>query len=358
MIKVLQIIDGKSFGGICKLFIDIEKKISKNIKFDYLTATNIDSEFYNLNIERKNLKGRIIYNHRLYEFLKNHNYDIVHINSGAFFFTFCCVIICKISGIKKIVVHSHNTPKISKLKKILIKVLNPLYRKLTDAHLSCSEKASKSLFTKTYDAIILKNGIDANKFKYNEKIRNEYRKELNIENKIVYGHVGRFDEQKNHNFLIDLFYEIQNKQDAVLLLVGTGKLENQIKEKVKQLKIEDEVLFLGFRKDINNLLNTMDIFLFPSIHEGLPICLVEALTSGLPTFVSNGIPEAANISNNFYKINTFDIKDWTKQVLNVKTKDRTNEYQNTIKKGFDIKETSKQLEQIYKDLIKWEQNTQ
>lgn len=350
--KVLQIMDGKSFGGICKLFTDIEKNISNNIKFDYLTATNIHEKFYNLNIDRKTLKGRIIYNHRLYKFLKTNKYDIVHINSGAFFFTFLCVIMCRLTCNKKTIVHSHNTPKINKVKRTLIKILNPLYRKMTNVHLSCSSEAAKSLFTKTDDVIILKNGLDVNKFKYNEKIRNEYRKELGIENKQVYGHVGRFDKQKNHDFLINLFYEIQKKQDAVLLLVGTGILEDEIKQKVKQLKIENKVLFLGFRDDVNKLLNCMDIFLFPSLYEGLGIVVIEAQTSGLPTFVSNGIPDEANISNNFHKINTFDIKEWTKQIANTKSKDRNNEYKNTIKKGFDIKNTSKQLEQIYKDLIK------
>ena len=352
MIKVLQIMDGKSFGGICKLFTDVEKNISKNIKFEYLTATNIHNRFYNLNTERKTLRGKIIYNYRLHKFLKKNKYDVIHINSGAFFFTFFCIIICKLTGIKKIIIHSHNTPKINKIKKLLIRILNPLYRKMTNVHLSCSSEAAKSLFTKTDDVVIIKNGIDINKYKYNENVRNEYRKKLNIENKMVYGHVGRFDKQKNHDFLIDLFFEIQKEQDAVLLLVGNGKLEEIIKEKTQKFKIEDKVLFLGFRNDIDRLLNAMDIFLFPSIHEGLPISIIESLTSGLPTFVSNGIPEEANISKEFHKINSFDTEEWKKEILNVELKDRTNQYKKTIKKGYDIKTTSKQLEQIYKDLVK------
>lgn len=352
MIKILQIMDGKSYGGICKLFTEIEKNISNDIRFNYLTANFINDKFYNLNIDRKKLKGRIIYNYRLFNFLKKHKYDIVHINSGAFFFTFFCVIICKLSGNKKIIVHSHNTPKINKLKKILIILLNPLYRKLTNIHLSCSKEASKSLFTKTDDVIILKNGIDTNKYKYNEKTRNEYRKELNLENKIVYGHIGRFDKQKNHDFLIDLFYEIQKEQDAILLLIGNGKLEVNIKEKVKKLKIEDKVIFLEFRYDIDKLLNAMDIFIFPSHYEGLGIVVIESLTSGLQTFASSGIPEEANISNNFHKIYSYNIDDWKKQILNTKLNNRKNAYKDTIKSGYDIKETSKQLESIYKDLIK------
>ena len=154
---------------------------------------------------------------------------------------------------------------------------------------------------------MLKNGVDIEKYKYNEKVREEYRKKLNIDKKIVYGHVGRFHPQKNHEFLIDLFYEISLKQDnSILLLVGDGELIDRIKNKVKELKLEDKVLFLGFREDIDKLMNAMDYFLFPSLYEGLGIVTIEAQTSGLLTFVSKEIPEDANITSNFYRIDSFD----------------------------------------------------
>ena len=155
MISVLQIVDGKSFGGIVKLMIELNNNISKEIKFDFLTATNVYDKWKNLNISRKTLKGKILYNFRLFKYSKNNKYDIVHINSGAFFFTFQVVIICKLSKIKKIVVHSHNTPNINKIKRFFIKLLNPLYRKLIDVKLTCSKEATKSLFTKTNDVIVL-----------------------------------------------------------------------------------------------------------------------------------------------------------------------------------------------------------
>ena len=352
MIRVLQIIDGKSFGGIVKLMIELNKNISNEIKFDFLTATNICDDWNNLNISRKNFIGRRKYNHRLYKYLKKNKYDIVHINSGAFFFTFQVAIICKLTGIKNIVVHSHNTPRINEFKKLLIKILNPLYRKMIAVKLACSKEAAKSLFTKAEDVMVLKNGIDVEEFKFNEEIRNEYRKKLGIENKLVYGNVARFEIQKNHEFLIDLFYEIQNKQDnAVLLLVGTGNLEQQIKEKVHNLNIENKVIFLGFRKDIDLLLNCMDIFILPSFYEGLPVSIIEAQTSGLPVFVSNGISDEAKITNDFHKIESYDIKEWTSSILNIELEDRSNSYKDTIKKGYDIKQTCEILEDVYKGLI-------
>lgn len=354
MIKVLQVMDGNQYGGVYEIMLRIGRNI-KNIEFHYLTPIKVyeSSKSYNLNIDRSTLQGRLIYNHRLYKFLKINKYDIVHISSGAFFFTFFSAITSRFAGIKRIVVHSRNTPNINSIKKILIKILNPLYRKITNVHLSCSKNAIKSLFTKEDDVIVIKNGIEINKYKFNEKIRNEYRKKLNIEDKIVYGHIGRFSKQKNHEFLINLFYELQKEQDAILLLVGDGELENNIKEQVKKLKIEDKVIFLGFRTDINNLLNCMDIFLFPSIYEGFGNVLIESQTNGLPTFVSNPITEEANISKNFHKTNSYDINEWKEEILKTKIdlNKRKYAYKDTINSGFDIKETTKQLERIYKDLI-------
>lgn len=347
--RVLEIIDGYSFGGIAKVIEDLSNNI-ENISFDFLTATNINSNWNTLNIDRRTLKGKIIYNYRLYKYLKKNKYDIVHINTAAFFYSFQVVLICRLCNIKKIVVHSHCMPNIIFVKRIFIRLLNPLYRSLTDVQLSCSKGALKSLYTKDKNVIILKNGIDVNKYKYNEKIRNKIRKELNIENKIVYGHVGRFEKQKNHNFLIDLFYELQKHNDSVLLLVGTGSLENEIKENVINLGIQDKVIFLGFKDNIGELLCAMDVFIFPSLYEGLGISVIEAQTSGLPTVVSSFIPEEANISDRFIKIFSYNKEEWVKQILKIRKSRRNKCYINTIKHGYDIKECSKELEKIYIEL--------
>ena len=352
MIKVLQIMDGKIFGGITKLMLDVSENISSNIKFDFLTATDIYDKFYNLDISRETFKGRFIFNFRLYKFLRRHKYDIVHINSGAFFFTFFCVIVCRLSGVKRIVVHSHNTYNFNCFKRILVGLLNPLYRRLTSVHLSCSFDAIKSLFTKSDDVIVLKNGIDVSKYKYSERVRVEYRNKLNISDKVVYGHVGGFNKQKNHDFLIDLFYELQKKQNCVLLLIGTGDLEVSVKEKVSKLGISDKIVFLGFRYDVNKLLNCMDVFLFPSLYEGFGNVVIETLTNGLPVFVSSGVPDDSNVSSNYHKINTYNIDDWVSDILNVKFDDRKSAYKDVVKAGFDIKSTSKELEKIYIDLMK------
>lgn len=354
MIKVLQIIDGSSFGGISKLMLDVSNNIGKDIKFDFLSATKIYNDWYNLDANRKSIKGKMLYNYRLFKFLKKHEYDVIHINSAVFLFSFQVVLIAKLVGIKKIIVHSHNSPYISKTRKIIIKLLNPIYRKMTDCHLTCSKEASKSLFTKTDDVVLIKNGVNISKFRYNESIRNKYRKELNVDDKVVYGHVGRIHKQKNHDFLIDLFYEIQKKNPNVsLMVVGTGEDEYKVRSKVKELSIDDKVLFLGFREDTNKLLFAMDVFLFPSVHEGLPVSIIEAQTSGLPVVVSNAITEDSHILDCFYKIDSFDLKKWIKKVETIKiNNNRKDAYKKVIDRGYDIKDTAKQLEKIYKGLIR------
>ena len=347
MKKVLQISMGETYGGIERLEESFKNNI-KNFQVDVLTPTKIfdDNNYYDLNISRNSFLEKIKYNHRLSKFLKNNHYDIVHINSSVFLFSYQVARIAKKNN-SKVIAHYHSIPKVSKLKSIIIKILMPFYKKKIDIFLSCSKEASF-----TNDSTIIKNGIDIEKYKYNEKIREEYRNKLNIKDKKVYGHIGRFDTNKNHDFLIDVFYEIQKKEkNSILLLIGEGESISKIKDKVNNLNINDKVIFLGSRNDTYNLLNAMDIFIFPSIKEGLGLSIIESLTSGLPTYVSNGIPEEANISNNFHRINDFNTNNWVKIILKDKKSKRNNSYKDTINSGYDIKESTKELEKIYKDLI-------
>ena len=319
--KVLQVSMGERFGGIERLEFNFLKYINKNIKFDFLTPNNIPfneykqeienlgGNVYNLNVSRHNRKGKIVYAHRLYKFLKNNQYDIVHINSSVFFFSFYVALISKLCKNGKIVVHVHSLPRVNKLKRLLIKILFPLYFKITDEYLACSKKAGEAFFSKKYmnKVRILKNGIEVERFKFDKNTRDEYRKKLNLGNNVVYGNIGRFEKEKNHLFLIDIFYEIQkHKKNSKLLLVGEGNLKKQIEEKVKRLKITDKVIFLGFRKDIDEILNCMDVFILPSISEGLGISAIEAQTNGAYIYCSKAIPNEAKISSNF---DYFDLSD-------------------------------------------------
>lgn len=349
MKKVLFISMGEIFGGIEKQELDIANNI-KNYDIEFLTPIKLfnTKKEHTLNISRNKYINRIKYNYKLYKFLKNNKYDIIHINSSVFLFSFQVALISKITKHKIIVVESHSIPYISKIKRLLIKILLPIYKRLINKSLSCSIEAEKSLFLNNTE--ILNNGIDINNYKFNEKIRNEYRKNLNIEDKKVYGTIGRIDKNKNYNFLIDLFNNIKDK-NSILLIIGTGPDKEQIENKIKELKLDKKVLLLGQRQDIKELLSCMDIFIFPSLKEGFGLSIIESLTSGLPTIINSNIK--INIkSNNLYRIDNYDISTWKETINNIKINKRENSYKEVINSGYDIKDTCKSLEKIYNDMIK------
>lgn len=287
--------------------------------------------------------------------LQNNHYDIVHSHmdsAGSFLLKEA-----KKAGIKVRVAHSHNTNnQIDKgnpvknfaYKKILDYARNSI-NKYASVKLACSKEAGEWLYGNS-DFIVINNSIDTDKFRYNQDVRSRVRKELNISDKTVIGHIGRFSNQKNHMFLIDIFYEYQKlKNNAFLLLVGSGELEGQIKEKAKSLDISDKVLFLGLRNDTNELMQAMDLFLLPSLFEGLPVVGIEAQASGLPCLISETVSSSVKITPTVvFQSLTNSPKEWA---LNIN--DLINDYKRTdtsqliIDAGYDIKSTIDKLESIY-----------
>lgn len=189
---------------------------------------------------------------------------------------------------------------------------------------------------------ILNNAIPYQKFIFDNKIRNKMRKDLNIENKLVIGHIGRFNEQKNHKFLIKIFKEIKKEnENAMLLLVGKGNLEDEIRRQVEQLKLNDSVMFLGVRKDIPELLMTMDMFVFPSLYEGMPNTVIEAQATGLKCIVSDTITKEANITGLVTYVSlTNDLNIWKNNILKNYTYKREDTSKILKQKGYDIKDVS------------------
>lgn len=366
MMKVLQISAGSVYRGLEKQQFEWLCNIN-NIKFDFISPSKntykekkkqmekLGANVYDLNMDNCNKLNKIKFINRLYKFLKNNKYDAVHINCTAFITSFLMVFVSKLTHQKRIIVHSHNDNlnNIKYLRKIIFIMLNPLYNRMIDDVISCSEKATYSLLTKNNikkrKVYILKNGIDIDKYKYNVKIRNKYIQKYHLEGKTVYGHVGAFDKVKNHELLIDIFYKIQQQQDSVLLLVGEGILQNKIKNKIKKLNIENKVVFLGFREDVDKLLNCMDIFIFPSFSEGLGTSIIESQTNGLITYCSKGIQKEANISP-FFRY--FDLNEnldvLVGKIIKEKKVKREDAYEYTKENGYDIKDVCGKLVQIYK----------
>ena len=348
--KILYVSMGEKFGGIEKLELDIVNNINKNIKIDVLTPVDIYKDFISLDISRKSIIGRIKYLKEFNRYLKDNKYDIVHINSSVFLFSYQIAYICKKNKIKRVIAHSHSIPKISFIKRMIRRILIPSYLKLVDKFFACSKEASRSLLPNKYinKFTIVKNGIDVDKYKYKENIRKKIRNKYKL-NGTVYGYVGRFEEEKNPIFLIDIFKEIiKINNNSYLLLVGDGSLKSKLEEYVDELDISNKVIFTGYSDKVYDLLNCMDIFILPSKYEGLGISLIEAQTNGLFVYTSYLVDEA-KISNNIKCFSLDDnIYDIALDIVSNKKKIKRDElYKNTIKYGYSIKDICSELEKIY-----------
>ena len=201
--------------------------------------------------------------------------------------------------------------------------------------------------------IILNNAIDTSKFSYNKEIRKSIRKKENLEGKFVVGHAGRFVNQKNHEFLIDIFYEIHKMdKNTELLLFGDGPLRQNIEIKVKNLKLESNVKFMGIKQNINEYMQAMDIFLLPSFYEGLPVVGVETQTSGLSCIFSTNVTEEAKlIEDTIYIDLDKGAKYWAEQALQFKETQRKDKSSLIAERGFDIKKEARKLQNYYLNLL-------
>lgn len=370
LIKVMQINAGnKNFGGVSAMTLKIYKNIDrKKFQFDFVSPMKTTYELKRKEIEQLggnivelNTSGNIIKRKiqlhlRLTELIKRRKYQIVHINSGAFFFNLQVAAIAKMAGAKRIIVHSRNGINHNEKIKNFLKVpCKPLLRLLATDFLTCSKEASENMFTKRMiknnEIITIHNGIDTKQYKYNENIAKEYKSKLNIEGKIVIGNIGRFMEQKNHKFLLEVFEKfLKINKNSVLLLIGEGKLKEKIKNYAKELKIDKNILFLGLREDVPNLLMSMDCFILPSIYEGLPAVGVEAQASGLPLILADTITKEVKFSENVKYLSLNEsTTTWANEINNMLNKGENRElaYENVKEKGFDIKDTAKKIEEIY-----------
>ena len=176
---------------------------------------------------------------------------------------------------------------------------------------------------------------------------------MGIKNKFVVGHVGRFCYQKNHEFLIEVFKRVHDKdENSVLLLAGIGELQDDIKKKVSLFGLEDSVIFLGARNDIDRIYQAMDVFVLPSRYEGLGMVAIEAQASGLPVLASPKVPDEIKITNNVWFLPLNDNKDvWAKKVLGCRKISRDNTSVEIERAGFDISREAKKLEEYYNNIL-------
>ena len=259
-------------------------------------------------------------------------------------------------GIKKRIIHAHNSGnETSKLRGIFHYLNKTRLSQYATDYWSCSMAASEYFYNENIinspKHHIINNAIQTKDYAFNEAVRNEIRKEYKLEDKYVIGHVGRFQYQKNHEFLVDVFNEyLKLDNNVVLMLIGQGEGEEAIRQKVADLGMTENVMFMGVRSDVNKLLQAMDIFVLPSHFEGLPLVLVEAQTAGLPCYASKDvITKESDVTGNIEFISLDDgDKKWAQIIYDNKKSDDRNKYtQLVIDAGFDINtETNKFINYI------------
>ena len=190
------------------------------------------------------------------------------------------------------------------------------------------------------EAYILDNGFSVCEYEFSECQRDRYRKEFDLGSNYVLGHVGRFSEQKNHSFLLDVFAGfLVNEPNARLLLIGGGPLKQAVRNKATSLGVSDKIIFGGVRSDVSKLLNAFDVFVFPSKYEGMPNTVLEAQANGLHCIVSDRITREANVTGNvdFVPIDTVAL--WVEELIKALKQERDPKASNVlIDKGYGITE--------------------
>lgn len=369
MIRILECGMGKKNnpGGIESYLINQYRCIYDKCQVDYLKC--VDGE---MAYEDEILKHSKIYSipERKYHYIKFYielivlafhvrgKYDCFVFNTGSLSQAFPLVFAC-LAGIDKRIIHAHaqsDEIDVNIFRKIMYAVNRPIVSLFATEYWACSEEAGRWLFHgKNYR--IINNAIDSKKFSYNESVRRKMRKELNLENNFVIGHIGRFSPIKNHMFLLKVFDKIHSvDKTSVLLLIGdyknskTSAYTESVMAAIKKHNLSDCVRIIDFTYNINEYYQAMDVFVLPSIKEGLPLVTIEAQAASLPCVVSEGVPKGADVIPELIThISLDNMSNWVDKILGLRNrKQRFERYREIVAGGFDVHYES---ENIIKYLI-------
>ena len=360
-LRILHVVVNMNRGGAETLIMNLYRNINREkVQFDFLTCKKgvFDKEIRMLGgrvyrIPYITEVGKRAFSKGISNFLTMHPvYKIIHSHLDKM--SGLVLQAAKKAKVPIRIAHSHNTESEGHYLAKLYKWYVGNLVKNTATHLyACSHAAAKWLFGKQSEqAYILRNGIETDKFQFSSQIRSTTRHELEIhENTFVIGHVGRFSNQKNHLFLLDIFAGIHKKlPNSLLVLVGDGLNRGKITKRIRELNLQKQVKLLGIREDIPALLQIFDVFVFPSLHEGLPVTLVEAQGAGLPCIISDRITVEVDMGMGLVQyLSLTDKPAWEGCIFKIAKNKQTREMsQNAlIDKGYDIKQIAKQTESNY-----------
>lgn len=357
-IRILHVLQRMEAGGTQALLMNLYRNINREkVQFDFLVEYP-NEQFYDNEILE--LGGKIYYTNfrkdkNIFLFIKTfkslvveNNYKIVHVHTYSI--GYFILKAAKKLNVPVRIAHSHSNSMTNDYRKYLKYILQRLYPIYATDLMACSKDAGDYLF-KGRNYQILKNAIDSKKFAFDNNNRSKIRKELHIENNFVIGHVGRFKPEKNHEFLIDLFVEIKRtNKNAKLLLVGNGDPNDNLINKIEKCAINDDVIILKNRTDVNELYHAMDVFVFPSLYEGLGIVAIEAQAAGTPCITSNNLPLESIVTPLCCQLDLNCGKDiWIKKIYELAASSNAHKNMSDYIRNanYDIEESSKFMENYY-----------
>lgn len=353
-IRVLHVLTGLSSGGAESFIMNMYRNMDHSkVQFDFLLRST--DNIYREELEKMGSKIYITASFPRHfirnavqtaRFFKEHSYDIIHVHANALLYTYA-LSCAKRNGVKCRIIHSHNAAMAYMR---LLPLHNANKRRITSLatdYFACSDDAGRWMFPGDFK--VIPNAIDLHAFAFNKQMRKNVRQNLGIdEDDFVIGHIGRFTPQKNHAFLLDVFAEVvKKKPNARLLLLGDGELRRDMEEKAANMQLQDQVIFLGARKDVADIINAFDMFVFPSTYEGLGIVLLEAQANGIYSICSDAVPNQAILTAYVKKLFlSDDASVWASHVLNVDST-RNDAGDALARAGFDIRSAAKNLQEFY-----------
>ena len=365
MLKVLHSVNKMDRAGQETFIMNLFRKIDRSkIQFDFLCADSekgdFDDEIYALGgcifyLPIVTMKGPLKQAQKFYSLmraLRAHRCDVFHIHTHHAMDAFRDALAAKLCGIKIVVVHSHNTSV------LFHQGAHRLFRKLLPLlpilRFACSRAAGEWMFVRQ-NFRVLHNGLDVDDVYFQAKIRDTVRQEMGWEDKKIVGHVGRFNEQKNHRFLVEIFAEMHRRDPQIhLVLVGKGDLEEEIRRKVAEKGLTEAVSFMGVRDDMRRLYQGMDMLLFPSLFEGLSVVLVEAQSCDLPCLISDTNSSEVLLTDRVVMKSLADpAEQWAFEALAiVKDASPRRDNRDVMRRvGYDIAALADALEEVYRAVV-------
>lgn len=362
-IRVLEVFHGMDCGGAESMIMNLYRKIDRSkVQFDFLVHTDkkcfFDEEIKELggrvySVPYYNVVNTIQYNKAVENFFLNHpEYHIVHGHLGS-----CSHIYLKIA--KKhgcfTIAHGHNTKPEFSVKNVLYRYYTFKTRKIADYFMGCSKAAllyryGNDIANNSQKSCVFNNAIDTDLYIFNEKNREKYRNELKIQDTFVIGHIGRFSHAKNHRYLLEIFSLFHKKyKNSKLLLIGDGALRTKLENKIRELHLSSAVIMTGVRDDVPKLLSAMDVFLLPSLYEGLGIVAVEAQAAGVHAICADSLPEESKLTPYIEYASINEKPEYWASLIEkyIDGYPHLNFKRNIVEAGYDINQTVKILEEFY-----------